>query len=611
MNQTSNYSQFYRVVLGKLVARTAIHIGSGQDNKVTDSLCRRNIEGKYIIPGTAIGGALRSIATRIAPRLGSRPCQALWTEQQLKKQKESSCLCWTCNLFGDINPGVGDGKTPDGEASHLFIAHSTIENSSPVIRDGVGIDRISKTSANASSAKFDLEVLPKGVETQLRIELAHNATQQDEILLAATLAEWQEGRCWLGGRVARGLGAFDLTGLKLIKRDLSTTKAIVSFLKADDAWEEADNTKHLESGFTENTNWLTEQLSEKSFCEVNVYSKDFSDTQEFIAQSFMKIEFKLAMTSAFLVNDTVASAWTGFDSFPLLNNSFFDPSQCKPLLPGASLRGVIRSQAEKIARTLTTLDAVKNTDSKKYFLEHCPACNPLEYGASEVLASCDTLLKNKVSSDKELEDNQLCLACRLFGSSRLGSRLIIEDAEADENLVKKIYDFVAIDRFTGGARDGAKFDAVTAIKPTFTIRVHLENPKKWELGWLVLTLRDLKDGLVPIGFGAAKGFGQVRVDNYKFTHGFISESDFLGDIKQFPKMQKNDSGIYKTFTCSYGNKTDENFSKLATLWVKEFNEKCKTFNRDENIKLTKDSYFDESSDMTKLYEVEAYKCLLP
>ena len=570
MSQTSNENKFYyKAVLGTLVARTAIHIGSGQDNKVTDSLCRRDIEGNYIIPGTAIGGALRNIATRLAPRLGSQPCRALRSKEKLDKENDSACLCWTCNLFGDINPGVGDGKTPDGEASHLFITHSVIENPSSVIRDGVGIDRTSKTSANASSAKFDLEVLSKGVTADLRIELAHNATKQDEILLAATLAEWKEGRCWLGGRIARGLGAFDLTGdLKLIKRDLSTTKAIVSFLKADDAWEEPDNTKHLESGFTENTNWLTEQLKEKTFSEIALYSKDFSDTQEFIAQSFMKIEFDLKMTSAFLVNDTVASAWTGFDSFPLLNNSsaFFDLSQgAKPLLPGSSLRGVIRSQAEKIARTLTTLKASKKACSKEaleHFLQHCPACNPLERRTDEPLANCDALLKGKVPSDQELKkDTQLCLACHLFGSSRLGSRLIIEDSEANENLTKKIYDFVAIDRFTGGARDKAKFDAVTAIKPTFKVRIHLENPKKWELGWLVLTLRDLKEGLLPIGFGAAKGFGQVCVDNYQFTHGFISESDFLGDVKQFSEMQKGHSGIYTTCTCNYGNTKDENFSK--------------------------------------------------
>lgn len=614
MSQTSNENKFYyKAVLGTLVARTAIHIGSGQDSKVTDSLCRRDIEGNYIIPGTAIGGALRNIATRIAPRLGSKPCRALWKKDELDK-KNSSCLCWVCNLFGDINPGVGDGKTPDGEASHIFIAHSLIEkNTLSAIRDGVGIDRISKTSANASSAKFDLEVLPKGIKTELRIELAHNATQQDEILLAATLAEWQEGRCWLGGRVARGLGAFELEKVRLVKRDMSESKAIVSFLKVDDVW--SNNNEFV----TEDKEWLKEQLKEKAFCEADICSKDFPDTKKFIAQSFMKIEFELKMKSAFLVNDTVASAWRGVDSFPLLSNSsaFFDLSQgAKPLLPGSSLRGVIRSQAEKIARTLTTLKASKKASSKEaleHFLQHCPACNPLERRTDEPLANCGDLLKGKVSSDKELGDSELCLACRLFGSSRLGSRLIVEDSEANENLVKKMYDFVAIDRFTGGARDKAKFDAVTAIKPSFKVRIHLENPKKWELGWLVLTLRDLKDGLVPIGFGAAKGFGQVRVDNYTFTYGFISDFDFLGDVKQFSEMQKGDSGVYKTLAFNYGNPKDENFSKLTTLWVEAFNEKCEKFNRDEKITLIKDkdSYFDEKGKIAELYGMEAYKCLLP
>jgi hypothetical protein len=45
----------------------------------------------------------------------------------------------------------------------------------------------------------------------------------------------------------------------------------------------------------------------------------------------------------------------------------------------------------------------------------------------------------------------------------------VEDAEAQSEPIKKVLDFLAIDRFTGGGRDGAKFDAFASWNPSFTI----------------------------------------------------------------------------------------------------------------------------------------------
>jgi len=78
-----------------------------------------------------------------------------------------------------------------------------------------------------------------------------------------------------------------------------------------------------------------------------------------------------------------------------------------------------------------------------------------------------------------------------------------------EKVELKALDFLAIDRFTGGGRDTAKFDAVVLWKPKFRVRLFLENPEPWELGWLALVLRDLHDGLTTVGFGAAKRFRAV------------------------------------------------------------------------------------------------------
>ena len=83
-------------------------------------------------------------------------------------------------------------------------------------------------------------------------------------------------------------------------------------------------------------------------------------------------------------------------------------------------------------------------------------------------------------------------------------------------------DFLAIDRFTGGGLHGAKFDAAPLVKARFNASLTLHDPLPWELGWLALLLRDLVDGQITIGFGAAKGYGRVQATHFNWEIGFIT-----------------------------------------------------------------------------------------
>ena len=95
----------YRVITGTLEARTAVHVGSGEGNELTDSLLRRDTKGNLLIPGTAIAGALRAMLTRLAPRLGHAPCVALQPPEKRDARKQKCCDCAVCRLFGDVEPG--------------------------------------------------------------------------------------------------------------------------------------------------------------------------------------------------------------------------------------------------------------------------------------------------------------------------------------------------------------------------------------------------------------------------------------------------------------------------------------------------------------------------
>ncbi len=556
----------YRVITGKLIARSAPHIGSGEGGEVTDDLCRRTADGEFILPGTAIGGALRTLATRIAPRLGGSPCRELYSEDERKtwneRQRDEPCPCWACHLFGHVNPSEGNDEETGGCASRLLIAHAKLLSiPKPVkIRDGVGIDRASRASARAGSVKFDLEALPAETAFELRMELT-GADENDERLLAAVLAEWQAGRAWLGGRVARGLGAFRLDGIRMLKLDVAQPEDLLKYLTADEPWKQA----------TEETGWLGNYLNK-------IQARSGTAYPDGVARSFVSVNLTLKFDGLFLSNDTMAAGWSGFDHAPLLDVL---SKQGRLILPGASLRGVLRAHAERIARTLATLDA----NNKEEFLAICPACNPVESNDERPLANCDTLLtKAGVGGDEEVNERQLCLACRLFGSTRRGSRFIVEDATGTGEFGSgsKVLDFLAIDRFTGGGKDGAKFDAVASNKPSFDVRLHLENPEEWELGWLALVLRDLQDGMLTVGFGAAKGFGQAKIESYQFDYGFIGDSDFCGPGDLIQPRSGDCASLYRQL--SWDTSILDQQIKLRQLqqrWLNEFHKERRQFKRIE------------------------------
>ncbi len=595
--------RLYSVMMGQLVARTAVHVGAGTGRETTDDLCRRDASGHFIMPGTAIAGALRSITTRLAPRMnGNGVCRAL-----TNAGGDQPCECRVCHLFGEVNPGEG----ASGRASRLFVAHALArlpEHASPRIRDAVGIDRQTRTSARESAAKFDLESLPAGTVFDLRLEL-EDANADDERLLAVALAEWQAGRVWLGGRAARGLGAFDLQEIRLKTLDMTRDEGLLAYLKTD----APDGAASIAP------DWIERRLSE---ARANVNGQAAAvvndpDVPRPEAHSFFSVAFNIDCEALFLANDAVAAARAGLDHAPLLDAISRTGA---PVLPGASLRGVLRAQAERIARTLATLETEGEGEAAApSFGQICPACDPLrrptgdEQARDIPLASCDALLKGEVPTDKEVREAQLCLACRLFGCTRRGSRLRVEDARGVEGTRKRL-DFLAIDRFTGGGRDGFKFDALASWKPVFSARLHLENPTAWELGWLALALRDLAEGMVTIGFGAAKGFGRARVESLIAQHGFIGDDDFVGPPELAARAPRATSGLYRALRWRTSEAAErEELLSMARSWVEEFHVKRRGFAREERLRLTKDTYFGSSNDPTlasvsTLYDREAYRC---
>ncbi len=563
----------YLAITGTLKAITAVHIGTGDSNELTDALIRRS-KGKPYIPGTAIAGALRALLTRLAPRLGSIPCQALKNEIE---ERSKSCNCAVCNLLGDINPT--DENNSKSKASRLLVFNAYQDKDVSIcsmFRDGVGIDRATCAAARAGGVKFDLEVVPAGTQFKLRIEL-RNVDETGERLLAAALSEWVRGRLWLGGRVSRGLGSFELQDLQYKTLPLSDDKDLMFFLRENEPWQVAKS----EEG------WLGKQLEEIK------PTKCTADMPKTVSRGWFLFVGTLQARGPLLTNDILSSSASGFDHAPALSrlNDWSNPT-----LPGSSLRGVIRSHAERIARTFVTI----NAKNKEDFLSSCPACDPNVQNQDKTgklpLESCDSLLKKPgIRFNDRTADitDSLCLACRLFGSTRLGSRLIVEDAtikpvDNQSGPKYKMLDFLAIDRFTGGGVEGAKFDAIGLWQPAFNLKMFIDNPEPWELGWIQLVIRDLEEGWLSVGSGRAKGFGEIQLTDWTATYGYIHPEDApSGLMKIDSPIEKN--GVYTTKTVKPDCK---GWPDIAQCWLDRFNNKMSIFQRAESIKLTTDNYFD-------------------
>jgi len=194
-------------------------------------------------------------------------------------------------------------------------------------------------------------------------------------------------------------------------------------------------------------------------------------------------------------------------------------------VPGTSIRGPFRSQAERIIRTLLN----ENSTNGNF------ACDPFEDNKDSQMASCSKRLQENDPKENK-PYNFICPACKLFGCAGQASRIIFSDADIKDG--KSVYrDMIGIDRFTGGVSTGGDDGGganmrVHAIEnATFTTTITVTNFELWQLGLLAYLFRDFEEKRVSIGHGKTKGFGRIK--------GEIKEMIFFyprNDISQIEHM---------------------------------------------------------------------------
>jgi CRISPR-associated protein Csm3 len=175
-------------------------------------------------------------------------------------------------------------------------------------------------------------------------------------------------------------------------------------------------------------------------------------------------------------------------------------------IPGSSLKGVFRSWQERILRSV-------NNDW---------TCDIIE-------DSCADDIEDKDSSAEIYKKS--CKTCKMYGNTSLKGRVAILDAYPAGDIQTEVRYGVAISRLSQGVAQGP-FDMEVAVSGKFETKILVENFEIWELGCIALVIKGINSGIIKIGFGKTKGFGQVSIDVDNFEYRFVGslEDSEIGGV---------------------------------------------------------------------------------
>jgi CRISPR-associated RAMP protein (TIGR02581 family) len=195
----------------------------------------------------------------------------------------------------------------------------------------------------------------------------------------------------------------------------------------------------------------------------------------------------------------------------------------RPLIPGASFKGALRSRLESFLRGIVGSD---------HFLVANPAIEeewsitPTEMKSLKEQNTTDAALTAAIVQNTDL-------VSQLFGSPWVASKFQVRDLTILPDAWFGQYqerDGVAIDRDTETAADGKLYDyQVVPAGTPFEFKAVVENAERselgfWELGLLMIGIHQFETEQIPLGGGRSRGLGVVRLDIEK-TQWFDSEDN--------------------------------------------------------------------------------------
>lgn len=469
-------------VTGQLQAETPLHVGGHGDSPDADLPLACNGSGQWYVPGTSLSGTFRAWCERA---FGESLTRSVW--------------------------GYQEGE--EGLASHVHVEDAAILNPDAAmaeLRDGVGIDR--QWGCAAEEIKYERLVLPRGTRLGLELTFEFDEPDRAQILtICASLARTlSAGELRVGAAQTRGLGKLRLLDAEVHEHALNDHAGILSLLRGEKG-------RAVE--------WRDAPL-----------------------KTAPRLEISLRWRPVGPLMVKAGRDGIGVDSIPLVSAV---GGQAALSLPGSSVKGAIRNQAERIVRTLSGMPLTQVEDPKQRFLTHLAELPLIQevFGAAGVRRRGDQAPEGKSRPGT----TQANVAGRgrgalgvddCYGRLRFSPEQWLEITSAASEAragqrnspLRTALDaaglgawtpafHVAIDRWTGGAAESLLYTVLEPLHADWEdvcLTLDLDRLQKTGTDPLValmlvlLVVRDMARGRVPLGFATHRGMGSIAIENVLF-----------------------------------------------------------------------------------------------
>ncbi|MFX0548668.1 RAMP superfamily CRISPR-associated protein [Hathewaya histolytica] len=385
-------------------------------------------------------------------------------------------------IYGEYicNDVFGEGKSE----SKIYVYDSYSDLKSKEVRPSVKIDKHKGSSHNG--VKFNREYVGAEHEFNIRFEVLGKDKEEGEKnkeYIYQCLNALNKGQIVLGAYTTSGAGIFSVESIETCSYDFSNIKGLMGYLKRDK--------KHASK-------------LRKSYIDKGSFVKE-------VESNFIDFIIKGNLDTPLLVKGQDTLDYKKPDGENIKN------AQGDYVIPGTSVKGVIRSQSERI------LDYFE-----KMFLKEEIFGTEQEENNSNNEDIKKNNFNGNIIKEKREEDK---LPCRIYVSD-----VVIENPVNKEG--ETIYHRIKLDKFTGGVMKGALIEE-QPILGELAIKIRLKKFREDKLiegniknnaviGLLSLALRDLCIGDVSLGSGFSIGRGKLRADCMEIKDGdkLISKINF-------------------------------------------------------------------------------------
>jgi len=323
------------------------------------------------------------------------------------------------------------------------------------IRDGVTIDpktRTAETDERGRGKLYDIELLAAGTTFRLHFELWLTEKNRENLeSLVIALKGLEDGAIGLGRRKRRGYGQCRVSGWRVQSCKMNKMAGLLG--------------------------WLNHTRGEGEFHETILNILDGSPVLDSQRETFT-LDAAFRLKTSLLIRSSSGEE----DAVDAVHLRSWRDGKAKPVLSGTSLAGVIRARALRIANTVSG-----NERKARDFV--------------------DNMFGKRIGKSTD---------------TPTGSRVVVHETLVKNGIPDRVQSRVKIDRFTGGAYPQALFSQQPVFgksKSATRVRVRLELRKNYdirdedfnaEIGLLLLVLKDLWTGDLPVGGESSVGRGRLQ-----------------------------------------------------------------------------------------------------